>query len=248
MPGGKTVFLFVLLLLGFATALPFRRVRQNERPVSSSDGSFKFVLRQPVPLQVSPRRISSPADIPSELMSVTTDSRHEVAANLGSNRDLCSTPNVVPLPDHVGQVDRFFSIHPRREKRHREFALPEHKHDVPDRAAPTYRRTAHTHDQPQPLIHRIVDGDSLTELSQRYLGTSERFLEIYEINRDRLASPHILPIGTEIVIPTRRDKTTDQSSVRGKIVNKTSQFLAADPATTTPGLGGMPARGPPRVG
>ena len=247
MPGGKTVFLLVLLLLGFATALPFRRVRQNERSVSPPDDSFKFVLRQPVPLQVSPRRISSPADIPSELMSVTTDSRHEVADDLRSNQDLCSTPNVVPLPDHVGQVDRVFSIHPRLEKRHRELASPEHEHDVPDRAAPTYRKTVHTHGQPRPLIHRIVDGDSLTELSQRYLGTSERYLEIYELNRSRLASPHILPIGTEIVIPARRDKTTGQSSVSGRIVNKKSQFLAGDPATTTPRIGGMPARGPPCV-
>jgi nucleoid-associated protein YgaU len=51
------------------------------------------------------------------------------------------------------------------------------------------------------MLHRIVDGDTLSRLAQRYLGSSKRFLEIYEANRDRLQSPDLLPIGLELRIP-----------------------------------------------
>jgi nucleoid-associated protein YgaU len=51
--------------------------------------------------------------------------------------------------------------------------------------------------------HRIVDGDTLTGLAERYLGNSNRFLEIYDQNRDMLTSPDLLPIGSELKIPAR---------------------------------------------
>jgi nucleoid-associated protein YgaU len=50
-------------------------------------------------------------------------------------------------------------------------------------------------------IHVIVDGDSLATLAAQYLGSAERYLEIYEANRDHLPSPAVLPIGVELRIP-----------------------------------------------
>ena len=52
-----------------------------------------------------------------------------------------------------------------------------------------------------PLVHRIADGDTLSKLAERYLGRSERYLEIYNANRDVLASPDLLPIGATLRIP-----------------------------------------------
>jgi nucleoid-associated protein YgaU len=49
--------------------------------------------------------------------------------------------------------------------------------------------------------HRIADGDTLSSLALRYLGSSKRFSVIFEANRDRLQSPDLLPIGTELRIP-----------------------------------------------
>jgi len=49
--------------------------------------------------------------------------------------------------------------------------------------------------------HKIIDGDSLPALARRYLGRSDRFLEIYEANRHVLPSPDLLPIGAELTIP-----------------------------------------------
>ena len=52
--------------------------------------------------------------------------------------------------------------------------------------------------------HQIVDGDTLRGLAGRYLQDADRYLEIYEANRDLLPSPEVLPIGVELKIPPRR--------------------------------------------
>ncbi len=48
--------------------------------------------------------------------------------------------------------------------------------------------------------HKIVDGDTLHTLAERYLGSADRYMEIYEANREVLPSPEILPIGVELEI------------------------------------------------
>ena len=51
--------------------------------------------------------------------------------------------------------------------------------------------------------HTVVDGDTLTALAERYLGSPGRALEIYNANRFLLPSPDVLPIGVELRIPAR---------------------------------------------
>ena len=51
--------------------------------------------------------------------------------------------------------------------------------------------------------HRITDGDTLSSLAERYLGAADRAGEIFELNREDLPSPELLPIGREIRIPPR---------------------------------------------
>ena len=51
-------------------------------------------------------------------------------------------------------------------------------------------------------MHRVADGDTLVQLAERYLGSAERWRELYEFNRDVLTAPELLPIGAELRIPT----------------------------------------------
>ena len=51
------------------------------------------------------------------------------------------------------------------------------------------------------ITHRIVDGDSLADLAERYLGSASRASEIFDANRDVLISPQLLPIGAELKMP-----------------------------------------------
>jgi nucleoid-associated protein YgaU len=50
--------------------------------------------------------------------------------------------------------------------------------------------------------HRVVDGDSLASLAEKYLGSRLRYMEIFNANRHVLASPDLLPIGIELLMPT----------------------------------------------
>ena len=52
-----------------------------------------------------------------------------------------------------------------------------------------------------PPTHRVIDGDSLAILAERYLGSATRAMEIYEANRSVLSQPEILPIGAQLKIP-----------------------------------------------
>ncbi len=58
-----------------------------------------------------------------------------------------------------------------------------------------------------PRTHRVVDGDTLPALAERYLDSADRWPEIYEANRDVLASPGLLPIGADLTIPSRHRPT-----------------------------------------
>jgi len=55
-----------------------------------------------------------------------------------------------------------------------------------------------------PRTHKIVDGDTLPALAERYLGSADRYMEIFEANRYALPGPEVLPIGVELTIPARR--------------------------------------------
>jgi nucleoid-associated protein YgaU len=54
-----------------------------------------------------------------------------------------------------------------------------------------------------PQVHKIVDGDTLNALAERYLGSSGRAIEIFEANRNVLNDPELLPIGVELKIPEK---------------------------------------------
>jgi nucleoid-associated protein YgaU len=58
-------------------------------------------------------------------------------------------------------------------------------------------------------MHVVVDGDSLERLANRYLDDPRRSREIYELNRELLSNPDLLPIGVELKIPDRGAQTFD---------------------------------------
>jgi hypothetical protein len=55
----------------------------------------------------------------------------------------------------------------------------------------------------EPRTHIVADGDSLERLASLYLSDPQRSREIYELNRQVLSAPDLLPIGAELKIPDR---------------------------------------------
>lgn len=52
-----------------------------------------------------------------------------------------------------------------------------------------------------PRRHRILDGDTLVGLAERYYGDAARYRDIFEANRGTLHHPELLPIGATLEIP-----------------------------------------------
>ena len=52
--------------------------------------------------------------------------------------------------------------------------------------------------------HIVTDGDTLPSIAQRYLGDAARAQELFELNRDRLQHPDVLPIGMVLKAPKSR--------------------------------------------
>jgi hypothetical protein len=50
-------------------------------------------------------------------------------------------------------------------------------------------------------VHYVEQGDTLSELASRYLGSSARYREIFEINRQVLRNPNDLRVGMRLRIP-----------------------------------------------
>ena len=50
-------------------------------------------------------------------------------------------------------------------------------------------------------MYRTGEKDTLSNIAARHLGRSSRWIQIYEMNRDKLATPNQLKIGTELALP-----------------------------------------------
>jgi nucleoid-associated protein YgaU len=81
----------------------------------------------------------------------------------------------------------------------------------------------------EPRTHIVVDGDSLERLAGRYLDDANRGHEIYEANRELLASPDLLPIGAQLVIPKRSARAAlEGSSPQSSLANDPSLRAASN--------------------
>lgn len=83
--------------------------------------------------------------------------------------------------------------------------------------------------------HVIQPGDTLSSLAARYLGSSARYHEIYDANRNVLKSPDALPDGKTIVIP-------DGVKVRDPHTAGTSSGAVAGTVTSASGPSAMKAK------
>ncbi|MES1213722.1 MAG: LysM peptidoglycan-binding domain-containing protein [Singulisphaera sp.] len=86
--------------------------------------------------------------------------------------------------------------------------------------------------------HRIGDGDTLSGLAVRYLGSADRYREIYDLNREVLSNPDLLPIGTELKIPALGSKVTTPGSINNRPMVPVAPRNSANvnPTAATPGM------------
>lgn len=102
--------------------------------------------------------------------------------------------------------------------------------------------------------HVIQAGDTLSTLAIHYLGSSARFREIYEANRDVLRSPDDLREGTTIAIPDQQQniaahpkaRMASQTAEDGRASRATSHSNATDTQDSADDLDALPPTPRPR--
>jgi len=52
-------------------------------------------------------------------------------------------------------------------------------------------------------VHTVVSGDTLSKLAKVYLGDSNRYMEIFKVNKDTLTNPDMIKVGQKLNIPAR---------------------------------------------
>jgi len=71
--------------------------------------------------------------------------------------------------------------------------------------------------------YTVKNGDSLSRIAKRELGSYNRWNEIYEANRDKIKDPNVLAVGVQLVIPGKSAVTAD-----GKAIDyDTDKFIKA---------------------
>jgi nucleoid-associated protein YgaU len=90
--------------------------------------------------------------------------------------------------------------------------------NIPDRARLTGEAPASTDPPSRPTTtnvpvygtYTLVDGDTLSELAGRFLGSEGKWRELYELNRDRIEDPDQVPSGTTIKVPVKGRQRTSR--------------------------------------
>lgn len=99
----------------------------------------------------------------------------------------------------------------------------------PSRTAPP-RTFAPQGESGQQSQHRIVDGDSLESLAERYLGDPGLADALFRANRNVLSDPELLPIGQRIAIPRAEDLSRLEAEA-GERPTTSVRPLMAQPAS-----------------
>ena len=72
----------------------------------------------------------------------------------------------------------------------------------------------------------IHNGDTLTGLAQRFLGSAGRYAELYNFNQQVLPDPNRLPVGTMIRIPRKAANAAPQPDPVRSLTAQSEEFIA----------------------
>jgi len=81
---------------------------------------------------------------------------------------------------------------------------------------------------PRGTRHTVIDGDTLTKIAVRYLGRADGVRQIFDLNRDVLRDPDLLPIGAVLKIPQRASTAVGEPSL-GRPGNASATIPVQEP-------------------
>lgn len=205
----KLVTVALLLAVGIALAWPFRKTGEpnSQSPAATSPAP---VARTALPDEsrdsTGPAAVASRPHVVAKMASTTERPAEQDASEKSGSFDLANHPALSnPLAAAAKQP-----VTPA--------VPPVLQRDVPvQNPAPTSRPAYATaadssrsyEELPDEVLHVVENGDTLEKLADRYLDDASRALEIFDLNRDRLTNPHLLPIEAKLRIPVDPRRMVD---------------------------------------
>lgn len=80
-------------------------------------------------------------------------------------------------------------------------------------------------------FHVVKQGDTLSALAAKYLGSTRRFLDLYNANTDILKSADDLRVGMKLRIPARSASRQPRARNDGDVISPISESRTTDPPT-----------------
>lgn len=203
----KLLIVSFVLAIGIGLALPFRRQPGESQYAPTADG----------PPQTS--AFNGPAQPFDRAASETSPARGKIArqveAHMASTREQDSTTgfDLKSHPALAGRPAAVSSEKPTTQPDAAE-ASPVTPQTLPStgRSRPAYATSLPEIDEaawPEEVVHVVHNGDTLEKLAERYLGDPGRAMELFDLNREQLSNPHLLPIGAELRIPVPARREND---------------------------------------
>jgi nucleoid-associated protein YgaU len=192
-----------ILVMGFILAWPFRKsddtmvdVRMpSEKPVEVLRASNGDPIASSTPQSVN--HPAAPQQVVAHTASTGEQTNNPKPANGLASFDLANHP---ALADHDSDAADATLPTPETSGSETRPAYATVTDSAPTNSQPAWR--------PE-LIHIVANGDTLEKLAKRYLNDAGRALEIFDLNRDQLSNPHLLPIGVELRVPADPDRILD---------------------------------------
>lgn len=96
----------------------------------------------------------------------------------------------------VGTLNYSISLKQYREVTARQVNIKDYKASIEDNSNKRIDNRA------QEKTHTVVKGDCLWNISKKHLGKSERWKEIYNLNKDKIKNPNLIYPGQVLRLPT----------------------------------------------
>jgi nucleoid-associated protein YgaU len=205
----KIVIVVFVLALGVGLAWPYRKSATRYAPdpptvmPSKAAGGSVTVEKRP-------------GKLPLRAVDSTSVRGKPLAAKMASTGDNGPTTPFqkgFDLENHAVLVGQPISAQtPATARQHQSPVTSEAQNEDTRASRPAYSSSRVPSDEaawPEELIHIVRNGDTLEKLAERYLGDADRALELFDLNRDQLANPHLLPIDAELRIPVPHRRESD---------------------------------------
>jgi nucleoid-associated protein YgaU len=218
----KALLIFGVLITGIALALVFRKSETEDSTEGNSASETAQAEHAEAPAKETPKQQGVP---PKPERTDITDGSAQAPGHRVIDGAPSESPNATirrpPLPPPVFRTKQpgIADVRPIESAPSVGVETPIaangngelHVARIPDVPQPSnFPATELASEVPEVRSHTIVNGDTLERIARRYLGSETRHNEIFELNRDIISDPDILPIGRSIAIPPRKGSFSPQ--------------------------------------